>query len=360
MKRLLLISLFSIWCLGTLMAQEKPPIVWPEEGKYRVDTIYNKPYPYNLFVNAFGQFEGDLFGSAAGLGIGLYGRYTIAKRIIVSGTIIGMPKSLLPNEDIKSNYDYHIFEARAAIPFRRSKEPVAVSKKLYSYYYYEGSQKYQRTYTANFNVMGSTYTGLTGSVSQSHRYYGQQKDSAGRSFALYDKNDANKTRVYKRAQIGYSTFMWSVGLYYSSGMKFKGKAYATLEGLHKRKTVRVKTIIDMSAELLVGKTIADKNIIGVYDNGSWKYDSALVNKYEIMSFDGKKTGNDAVQMRNLGWRIQLNMKKGWWGFRTEMGVKPGIDFDYSQNGAKAENDWLVKRLNRAYLMMGIGFGIGAL
>lgn len=347
-------SLLLLLATNALRAQEKQPIVWPEEGKYRVDTIYNKPYPYNLFVNVFACAEGDLFGGAAGAGIGAYARYTVAKRFMVAATYIGMPGAFIPNADVRANYDYHYVEARAVIPFKRSKEPQAVSKKLYSYYYYDGVNRYKRTYSANFNVMASTYLALTGSVSQSHRYYFQKFDTAGRSFKIYDVTSGNQNQVYKRAQIGFSTFTWSAGIFYSTGMKFKGKAFATLEGHHRKKTVRAKSIIDLAAEVLVGTTIADEKPTGIFESGTWKYDTAIVNRYALIG------GKGAVNKKNLGWRFQINMKKGIIGYRVEMGVKPGIDFDYSNNNAKVENEWLVKRMNRAYLNMGIGIAIGAL
>ncbi len=329
--------------------EQKKPTEWPEEGKFRIDTIYNKKLPYNLFINAGLQVEGDLFGkSPAGVGVYVYGRYTLARLIQISGTIVtgAAPLANQIGGNVAANYDYHNYSARIAIPLKKSKEPVNVSKKLMQYQYREGGQQYQKTYTANFPVMASTYQGLTGSISQLHRYFGQ-KYTSGASFNMFD---ANNDTFHQQAIIGYSTLMFSVGFHYSQGIKFKGKAYATLEGRHRRKTVRQKSVLDMCAELLIGATKADEKVTGIMKDGKFNYDAPYVDLY--------KRGD--VKTNKFGFRFEINMKRGLMGMRLEMGTKPGIRHDYSEDGGKVENEWLVKRMANAYMVLGIGLGIGAL
>ncbi len=349
--KLVLLGLVSALCSQFASAQKKE-IEWPANGSYRVDTVYNKKNPYPLFINFGLQAEGDLFASSpAGIGVYVHGRYTLAKLIQVEGSIItGAPIASMVGGNVAANYDYHIYQARVTIPFKRSMEPVPVSRKLYQYTYSEGGRTYKKTYSANFPVMAASYQGLTASMSQIHRYYGQQKDSGSNSFTIND--DVSSKRAYLPALVGYSTVMFSAGFHYSQSLKFKGKVFATIEGSHKRKTVRAKSVIDFAVEVLMGATIVDNNISAVKVSNKWSYEAADVNHYKINTSDTKT--------KKFGWRFEVNMKKGLWGMRFEMGAKPGISHDYKNNNLKVDKEWLIKGLSNCYMTWGIGFAIGAL
>jgi hypothetical protein len=347
-NKLFIIIAFTLGSISSQAQEKKDEIVWPEDGKYRVDTIYNKKNPYNLFVSAGVVAEGDLFGGASGFGAYVRGRYMLARSIMVAANIIISPNAILP-ANISSKYDYHVVEARLSIPFKRSNEPVNVSKKLYTYTFSQGGNNYKRTYSANFPVMASTYQCFTASIGQSHRYYTQGFDSAARSFNI---EDAGGNVVHKRATLGYSTMTLSFGYTYSQGLKFKGRVYSNIEGSRRKKIVRSKSIIDMSAEILYGITVADKNIIGINDGSGVKYDDNLVNQYKITSA--------GVNKSNLGFRFAADLKKSIFSIKMEMGSRPGITHDYKNGTARVENDKWVRGFSRAYLQMGVGIGIGAL
>ncbi len=350
MLKLFLLGLVSATGFQFASAQKKE-IIWPANGSYRVDTVYNKKNPYPLFIGFGVLAEVDLFASSpAGFGVYVHGRYTLLKLIQVSGSIItGAPLANMIGGNVAANYDYHIYQARVTIPFKKSLEPVNVSKKLYSYTFTENGRSYNRTYSANFPVMASSYQGLTGSISQIHRYYGQQKDSGSNSFTV--NNISTNDRAFVPALVGYSTVMFSAGFHYSQGLKFKGKVFATIEGRHKKKTVRSKSVIDMAFEVLMGATVVDDKISAVKVGNKWSYENVDVSKY---------TRNSDAKTKKFGFRFEINMKRGLMGMRFEMGVKPGIRHDYKNNDGKVDNEWLVKPLSNAYVAWGIGFGIGAL
>ncbi|MCC7302373.1 MAG: hypothetical protein IT233_07005 [Bacteroidia bacterium] len=308
---------------------------WPAPGNYRVETLKNKMYPFNLFVSAGLMFDADLanFSKPAG-GSLAYGRarYIIGQRFSVSGMgIFGVG-------NLYNSKNYSVFEGRATYFFKKGTEPRTETKKFGS----EGGYEYSGSYTVGVG----TYTGITGSVSMVNRTFTNPQDTLFRSWELHYLPTDSIWQDTKNVGAQVTMMQFSFGFAYSSSQHYKGRYKITFPSTIKKSgIIRKNNAIDLSMEMLYAPVISvGKTPLAV---------DTLTQENSLQQFELKN-----INLKHFGFRFQVEARSGIFGFRTEFGFRPGVKHLASQN---VPNPKFGDKLgSRIYLQLGIGLSFGAL
>lgn len=212
-------------------------------------------------------------------------------------------------------------------------------------------------YSADIPVGTGQYQGVTVSLNSWSGLNTVEADPHHRSWTLVDNatnrvvDTTNVSAFVKSQVIGF-------GYMFSQSMNFKGRFRTSGMG---NKIRRKRSSLDFSAELLFAPVIRVYDRFGNNDiDANTKIHPFNVTK-EAGAFDDATVAKyyfKDIQKSRVGWRFQAEMTKGIINYRFEFGSRPGLSTYLNQENEKSK--FYERPLNRMYLQMGIGIGIGAL
>ena len=107
------------------------------------------------------------------------------------------------------------------------------------------------------------------------------------------------------------------------------------------KIARTNRSTDVGLEFLLGTSIK-------FDNTQY-----------LVATDTDPVGTlQDIKKKNFGFRIRMETRMGPMSLRYELGIRPGVSARIG--GSAGEDNFVTRRMGGAYILFGVGFGIGLL
>lgn len=307
---------------------------YPEPKNYRLDTLRNQKWAANLNIalGAFADGEGGDLNPTTG-GAYAYARYHFMKRLTFAA-MSGMIPIKIGNADLSKAF---LAEGRVSFNFRKKLEASGENFKL--------GQDGEMKYSANVPITAGTLTGLTGSVSINKRMHTESNSPSHNWTVTEIANPSNTIGQSVATTVFVQQF--GIGLFMSRSINFKGRFFLhTKNGGKSRMIRRKRSSMDVAIEYLIAPviTVAETPLLV-----GGKGDADIVNKYRI----------DNVNKKYTGWRIQTHVRKGIFAIYMEIGGRPGVYFNMTDDKPSDIKVYL-RPMNGFFIRMGLGIGIGTL
>jgi len=378
---LTLLVVTSLYNTSISYAQNVEGIAYYREVFYTVDTLFCKPKSNRLMICGGGQM--DVHGDASGINYGpyLYARLNVS-RFILSGVVAGTA--------IGSNTEYNTQEFTGVFSFKGSSS-VKKGDKVVATTQDVGREPTLFKTGGTFQYVSPQEWTAT-SVSYDTQYYGPTSSYPGGSEVttktttttsgtsnMIDtrKSDAYlMVPTYTVAGLSAGFFNWTrpnsiSGVTHVQGISFglvacinKKAKYrfhytekindVTILGLGSytqtptnktgktgTKIGRTNRSVDLGLEFLLGTSI--------------KFDSTQY----LVTTDTDPIGTyQDIKKKNFGFRIRMETRQGPISLRYELGIRPGVSARIG--GSAGEDNFFTRRMGGAYILFGVGFGIGLL
>lgn len=357
------------------------------EVYYTVDTIYSKPKCNRVMINSGAQL--DFNGDASGVNVGIYGygRLNVG-RIVVSGlAVVPIPGFAYTDQGAL----YNIQEATAVLCFKASSSvPKGTTKATVTtpdmgreptLFKTGGTFKFispQRWTSSSVDYSTQTYG------PSANAPYGKEvttkttKTSSGVSNVTQTRKSDAYLNVPKYSLAGLSggVFHWtrpnsisgvvnvagiSFGLVAISNKKAKYRFHYTerendveVNGVGKYKVTKTDRTRKKGSKIGRTNTSTDFGLeffyapVVIFDRDQYVVKSATDTVGTLMD----------IKKKHWGGRIRLEVRKGPISLRYELGLRPGVKAKVG--GIHGEDNFATRLMGGAYVLFGLGIGIGAL